>query len=203
MASVNGRQARLRAMAEDLALDLTHRALADKYGISMGQTQRDVATIRREWLASRNTTIEQARAVQGARLARFIREMWDAWFSSRGLQFKLQETQVPGELEQAPGIVIGGDGETIAELLTPGEPVTVRTVKQSWLSPGNPRFAEQILAAYEQLAKIQGLYTAQEVNLNVKQLVEAEAARLGLDPRRLMAEIDEIADEAWGRAGRG
>lgn len=190
---------RLRVMADDVALDMTLTQLADKYEVSVTTAHTDVKKIKADWLKSRNDTIEQARAVQAARLVRFIREMWDAWFESKGWQIKLREEQRPGEPQQVEGVVISGD--PLTELLTPGDPVTVKSFKSSYYSPGNVRYAEQILGAYDQLAKLQGLYAAKEIHLNIKQLVEQEAEKLGLDPAKVMSEMEEIASNAWRANG--
>lgn len=190
---------RLLLMQEDVALDMTVRQLADKHNVSSAQAGKDIVQIKADWLASRNDTIEQARAVQSARLVRFIREMWDAWFESKGVQVKLREVQKRLPPQAKAGLLV--DGAPLIEILEDGEFITIDQVKQSYYSTGNVRYAEQILGAYDQLAKLQGLYAAKEIHLNIKQLVEQEAEKLGLDPVKVMAEMEDIASNAWRVSG--
>lgn len=194
------RAERLAKIADDVALDMTIREIAEKHGISVATAHKDVQDVKADWLASRNNKLEEARAVQVARLVRLIRELWDSWFTSKGWQFKLREEQRPGELEQVPGIILVQDGVFIGELLRQGDPVTVKTIKQSYYSPGNPRYTEQILIAYDQLAKIEGLYAAKQIDLNIRAYLEGVAEELGLDPTELLREAEDVAEEAWKRA---
>jgi hypothetical protein len=74
--------------------------------------------------------------------------------------------------------------------------------KQSYYSHGNPKYAELLLGAYDQLAKIEGLYAAKEIHLNVTRYLEEVAEELGIDVSELMAEAEEVAEKAWKQAER-
>lgn len=195
------RAERLALIAEDVALDMTEREIAAKYGISKTQARNDIQEIKADWLASRNEALDQARAQQSARLVRFIREMWEAWFDSKGLQVKLFERQKPGQPVFAspdPGIVL--EGSFTPDVEQPGEMITTSISKQSFYSSGNYKYAEMILGAYDQLAKVNGLYAAKEVHLNVKRYLENVASEIGIDIEDLMREFEQVAEAEWNRA---
>jgi hypothetical protein len=194
------RAERLALIADDLALDMTERQIAERHGISKTQARNDILEIKADWLASRNEALDQARAQQSARLVRFIREMWEAWFDSKGLQIKLFERQKPGSpvfSSPDPGIVI--DGAFTPDVEQPGEMITTSISKQSFYSSGNYKYAEMILGAYDQLAKVNGLYAAKEVHLNVKRYLENVASEIGIDIEDLMREFEEVAEAEWNR----
>jgi hypothetical protein len=56
-----------------------------------------------------------------------------------------------------------------------------------------------ILGAYDQLAKVNGLYAAKEVHLNVKRYLESVASEIGIDIEDLMREFEEVAEAEWNR----
>ena len=192
------RAERLLDMAEDVALDCTVREIAKKYDIAVSTAHQDIKDIKADWLASRNETIEQARAIHSARLVRFIREMWEAWFASKGVQIKLREVQKRLPPEARPGLLVAD--APLIEILDDGAFLTVEQIRQSYVSPGNPRFAEMLLGAYDQLAKIEGLYAAKEIHLNVTKYLQEVAEELGIEAAELIREAEDVAEAAWKHA---
>lgn len=196
------RAERLALIADDLALDMTERQIAAKYDISQSQAHKDIVQIKADWLESRNEAIEQARAQQNARLVRSIRELWDAWFASKGLQVKTFERQKPGPSvfdPPAPGLV--PEGSFAPDVERPGDPITTSISKQSYVSQGNAKYVELILIAYDQLAKINGIYAAKEIQINMIRYLEESAAAMGIDVEELMREFEDVAAAAWNDAG--
>lgn len=192
------RAVRLALIADDLALDMTERQIAAKHGISQSQAHKDIQEIKADWLESRRESIDQARAQQSARLVRFIREMWDAWFASKGLRVITFEKQKPGAPvfePPAPGLV--PEGSFAPDVEQAGPPITTSISRKTFDSPGDYHYAEQILGAYDQLAKINGLYAAKEIHLNVTRYLQEVADELGIDVADLMAEAEEVAEKAW------
>jgi hypothetical protein len=198
------REKRLLEMADDVAEDMSIRKLAEKYGISVGQAHADAQQIRDDWNAARleNDSIERRRSVQIARLTRAIQELWAAWHASKGLRVKTREEQRPGPLEQVPGVVVVQENGMIAELLRPGELITVKRFTQTYDSPGDPRYMERLLQAYDQVAKVDGLYAMKEITLNVRNYLELVAEELGIDADDLIAEAEEVAEQAWRASSR-
>jgi hypothetical protein len=196
------RAERLALIADDLALDMTVRQIAAKYDISPTQAHKDIREIKADWLASRNEAVEQARAQHSARLARYIREMWDAWFASKGVQISTTERQKPGPpVFESPGPGLVPGGFIAPDVETQGSPITTSIIKESSISHGDPKYAERIADAYDQLAKINGLYAAKEIHLNVTRYLEGVAEELGIDPSDLLEQAEEVAETAWKQSG--
>lgn len=195
------READLERIADYIAMRWTERQMAEALMLSQGTIHRDIEEIERRHVARTMEKLERHKARLILGLDKTVRELWEAWFSSKGLQIRLREVQKRGETPELNPTMLP-DGVTT--VFTDGFETT-QQIKQSHYSPGNPRYMEQLIAAYKEIGAILGVYAARELNVNIKQYVEAEAKRAGLDPEALMAEIEEAAEAAWnqqaGQAG--
>lgn len=165
--------ARLRLMGWPI------RDIADALEVGKSTIERDLAELDAQWREDALAEIDRHKARECARLDLIIREALTAWDGSKG------------EIET----------RTARDVATRhGGTVTLTGSKVYW-SPGNPKYLEQAIAAVTQKCRILGLEAPTQLNVEVRRIIEAEAAEMGLDADELWRDIADYWDAAREKVG--
>lgn len=91
------RQERLEKIADLYLRGKSFRTIAELAGISLAQTQRDVALCKKEWAKTTSLGIQNLASKEFARIDRIEAEAWRGWERSQAKQIERSKEVIDGE----------------------------------------------------------------------------------------------------------
>ncbi len=149
------RESDLAEMAGLLARGATLRALCERFELSLGTVQRDVATIEKRWADRAQDEIAHWKGRLLAGHDATIEEAWIEWERSKVEATKIVEVT---ELTEEHGDTVDADAIATGEPVRPKVMVLTQRTVTTEAQTGDPRYQSVIIAARAEQAKILGAH---------------------------------------------
>lgn len=125
--------------------------IARELGVTQGQVSKDLAAVRKAWMASSIRAFDQHRAEQLARIDEIERQAWAGWLRSVGTQRQTtNKTRVKG------GPAGAGAGDDQQPAAAPDDLLEETIVEHE--DAGDSRFLDRMAWCVSERCKILGLY---------------------------------------------